>query len=197
MASISKKGTIKAKKAGKTTITATTSGKKLKCYVVVNESSSTEKNVLIAYFTHTGTTKEIAKKLQKLTGGDLLRIKERNKYTSDYDTLVDLAQDEIEQNARPKVTTEARNIDSYDVIYVGYPIWWHTAPMVVETFLERYDFTEKTIYPVSQSASMDRSQYNQSVTFIKDCARNATVDDGLFTTSTEQIHAYLADTVLK
>ena len=115
MASISKKGTIKAKKAGKTTITATTSGKKLKCYVVVNESSSTEKNVLIAYFTHTGTTKEIAKKLQKLTGGDLLRIKERNKYTSDYDTLVDLAQDEIEQNARPKVTTEARNIDSYEI----------------------------------------------------------------------------------
>ena len=68
--------------------------------------------------------------------------------------------------------------------------------MTVGTFLETYDLTGKTIYPISQSASMDVSQYNQSVEFIKECAKGAVVDDGLFTKDNAVIQSYIAETVL-
>lgn len=156
--SVSKKGKIKARKAGKATITATASGKKLKCNVLVNKPSSKKKDVLIVYFSQTGTTKAVAQRLQKLTGGDLLRIKEKNKYTRDYDKLTALAQRELKRNARPKVTTEAKNMKSYDTVYVGYPIWWHTTPRVVNTFLEKYNLKGKTIIPFCTSGGSDISE---------------------------------------
>lgn len=68
--------------------------------------------------------------------------------------------------------------------------------MTVGTFLEIYDFTGKTIYPISQSASMDVSQYNQSVEFIKECAKGAVIDNGLFTKDNAVIQSYIAETVL-
>lgn len=69
--------------------------------------------------------------------------------------------------------------------------------MTVGTFLESYDLTGKMIYPVSQSASMDTSQYNESAAFIKECAKGATVDDGLFTKDNDAIREYVESTVLK
>lgn len=119
--SVSQKGTIKAKKAGKATITASFSGKKLTCSVVVNKPSSSKKDVLVVYFSQTGTTKRVAQRIQKLTGGDLLQIKPQKKYTSDYDKLTQVARQELNKNTRPKVTTAAKNIRFYDVIYVGFP----------------------------------------------------------------------------
>ena len=123
VATVNKEGTVKAKKAGTATITATVSGKKLKCRVVVHKFSSGEKDVLVTYFSQTGTTEKVAKKIKKLTGGDLLKITPQKKYTSNYDKLVQVARNELDKNTRPKVTTTAKNIRSYDVIYVGYPIW--------------------------------------------------------------------------
>lgn len=69
--------------------------------------------------------------------------------------------------------------------------------MVVGTFLERYDWSGKTIYPISQSASMSTSQYEESLTFVKGCAKNAVVDAGLFTKSESDLAAYVENTVLK
>lgn len=155
VAAVNTKGKITAKKAGKATVTAKFSGKELKCNIVVNKPSSKKKDVLITYFSQTGTTKAVAQKIQKLTGGDLLRIREKDKYTSDYDKLTKIAKKEIKNNTRPKVTTEARNIKSYDVIYVGYPIWWGTTPRVVNTFLEKYNLKGKTVIPFCTSGGSD------------------------------------------
>lgn len=69
--------------------------------------------------------------------------------------------------------------------------------MTVGTFLEHYDLTGKKIYPVSQSASMDVTQYQQSVAFIRECAKGAVVDDGLFTKDNDRIKSYVENTVLK
>ena len=107
VASVSKKGVVKAKKAGKTTITAKVSGKKLKCNVVVRKMSAKKKDVLVVYFSQTGTTRAVAKKIRKLTGGDLLQIKPKKKYSGNYDKLVKAAKKEIDKNAKPKVTTVA------------------------------------------------------------------------------------------
>lgn len=151
--SVSWNGKIKAKKAGRATITAKFSGKKLSCSVVVSNKSSKDKKILIAYFSQTGKTENVAQKLQKLTGGDLLRIKEKDKYTSDYDKLTKIAKRELNKNARPKVTTEARNIKSYDVVYVGYPIWWGEAPHIVYNLVENVSLRGKTVVPFCTSIS--------------------------------------------
>lgn len=80
-------------------------------------------------------------------------------------------QSEAETNARPPLKDPLPSVAQYDKIILCYPICWHTAPMTVGTFLESYDLTGKYIYPISQSASMDVSQYRQSVAFIKECAK--------------------------
>ena len=69
--------------------------------------------------------------------------------------------------------------------------------MTVGTFLESYDLTGKTIYPISQSASMDTSQYEESVEFIRNCAKGAVVENGIFTKDDAQIRSYIQNTVLK
>ena len=108
-----------------------------------------------------------------------------------------MAKKEKEDNERPPIKNPPESLDEYDKIVVCYPIWWHTAPMTVGTFLERYDLTGRTIYPVSQSASMDRSQYEESLAFIRGCAKGATVDDGIFSKDDTVIRNYINEKVLK
>ena len=147
----------------------------MKCNVVVHKSSAKKKDVLVTYFSQTGTTRAVAKKIQKLTGGNLLRITPKKKYTSNYDKLVKIAKKEINKNTRPKVTTAAKNIKSYDVIYVGYPIWWHTTPRVVNTFLEKYNLKGKTVIPFCTSGG---SEIDESLPALRKSARGATIKEG-------------------
>lgn len=92
-----------------------------------------------------GNTEVIAKKIQGFIGGDLFEIDTIKPYPSDYDETTRVAKDELRLNARPELTVKVKNMDDYDVIYLGYPNWWNTFPMAVFTFLESYDFTGKTI----------------------------------------------------
>lgn len=76
-----------------------------------------------------------------------------------------------------------------------YPIWWHTAPMIIGTFLENYDLSGVHVYPFTQSASMDRTQFENSMEFVRESTKGATVHDGLFVnaTNTDGIHDYLTE----
>jgi len=94
-----------------------------------------------------GNTEVVAKKIQSLTGSDLFEIDTVKPYPNDYTETTNVAKDEKRGNARPELTATVENIDSYDIIYLGYPNWWGTFPMVVFTFLESYDFSGKTIIP--------------------------------------------------
>jgi flavodoxin len=94
-----------------------------------------------------GNTEVIAKKLEKITGSDIFKIKTVRSYPEDYTETTNVAQEEKSQNARPELTEKVDDMDSYDVIYLGYPNWWGTLPMAVCTFLESYDFSGKTIAP--------------------------------------------------
>lgn len=216
---MSKKGVIQAVSAGTVKITATAadgSGKRAVCTVKVeepetaNETTKPEETnkpeetakpqggkLLVAYFSWSGTSERIAKNIITQTGADSFRIERETPYSDDYNTVAyGEAKDEADSNARPPLKNPLESVAAYDKIVLCYPIWWHTAPMTVGTFLETYDLTGKTIYPISQSASMDVSQYNQSVEFIKECAKGAVVDDGLFTKDNAVIQSYVAETVL-
>ena len=213
VASVSKKGVIQAVSAGTVKITATAadgSGKRAVCTVKVeepetaNETTKPEETpkpqggkLLVAYFSWSGTSERIAKNIITQTGADSFRIERETPYSDDYNTVAyGEAKDEADSNAHPPLNNPLESVAAYDKIVLCYPIWWHTAPMTVGTFLETYDLTGKTIYPISQSASMDVSQYNQSVEFIKECAKGAVVDDGLFTKDNAVIQSYVAETVL-
>src|SRR5512138_443136 len=94
-----------------------------------------------------GNTEVIAKKIQGLTGSDLFQIQTVKPYPEDYTETTRVAQDELSGNARPELTELVADIDSYEVIYIGFPNWWGTMPMAVFTFLDSYDFSGKTIVP--------------------------------------------------
>ena len=84
--------------------------------------------------------------IQAETGGDLFEIEPATPYTDDYDTLLDVAQQEQADNARPELAAQVENWDSYDVVFVGYPDWWSDAPMLIYSFLEAYDWEGKNPY---------------------------------------------------
>lgn len=94
-----------------------------------------------------GNTEVIAKMIQEKTGSDIFCIETVNSYPADYTETTNVAQKELRENARPKLAAHIENMESYDVIFLGYPNWWGTMPMAVFTFLEEYDFAGKTIIP--------------------------------------------------
>lgn len=156
-------------------------------------------DTLVVYFSWSGNTQEMANYIAEQTGAYLVEIVPEEPYEGSYnDVAYGRAQEEAETNARPAVsqaTYDLIDMENYDTVLVGYPIWWHTAPMVVGTFLEHYDWTGKDIYPFSQSASMSTSQFDESMQFVRGCAQNANVHDGLFVrpSDTDAIDGYLSE----
>lgn len=162
------------------------------------KTSISPKKASVKKVNYKSSNKRVASVSKKgVIQADSFRIERETPYSDDYNTVAyGEAKDEADSNARPPLKNPLESVAAYDKIVLCYPIWWHTAPMTVGTFLETYDLTGKTIYPISQSASMDVSQYNQSVEFIKECAKGAVVDDGLFTKDNAVIQSYVAETVL-
>ena len=104
-------------------------------------------SVLIAYFSWSGNTEQVAQIIQQETGGDLFEIAPATAYTDDYNELLDIAQQEQSDNARPELAGQVENWEQYDTVFIGFPIWWYVAPRIVQTFLESADFSGKTIVP--------------------------------------------------
>ena len=125
----------------------------------------------------------------------MLEIQPETPYPTDYNECGDVALVERDNDERPAIANLPESISEYDTLLIGYPIWWHTAPMIIGTFLESYDLTGMQVYPFTQSASMDTEQFNNSVAFVRENAEGATVHDGLFVrpSNTEGIDAYLSD----
>jgi len=123
-----------------------------------------------------GNTEVIAKKIQELTGSDMFQIKTVKSYPEDYTETTNIAQEETRKNARLELTEIVDDMDSYDVIYLGYPNWWGTMPMAVFTFLESYDFSGKTIVPF---CTHEGSGMGSSERDIKKLCPNAKVLSGL------------------
>lgn len=157
--------------------------------------AAADESVLIAYFSWSGNTAEMAAQIQKQTGGDLFEIVPVEPYPTDYSECGEVALAERDSNARPEIQNLPESIEQYDTIFIGYPIWWHTAPMIIGTFLENYDLSGVDVYPFTQSASMDTEQFDQSMDFVRQAAAGATVHDGLFVraSDTDGITSYLTE----
>ena len=123
-----------------------------------------------------GNTEIVAKMIREITGGDLFPIEAVNAYPADYTETTDVAKEELRTNARPKITGHVDTMASFEVIILGYPIWWGTMPMPVCSFLEEYDFSGKTVAPF---CTHEGSGLGRSVSDIRKMCPQSTVLEGL------------------
>lgn len=131
---------------------------------------------LVVYFSRSGSTRSVATEIQKQTNADIFEIIPEQPYTGDYNALLDIAKEEQRTKARPALSSTIDTFGNYDVIFLGYPIWWGDLPMILCTFLDSYDLSGKTIVPFCTSGG---SGLAQSINSIKALEPDATVLDGL------------------
>lgn len=130
-----------------------------------------------------GNTQYVAEVIQKQTNADIARIEPVTPYTTDHKALVDLAKQEKYEDARPAIK-DIPNIEQYDTIFVGYPIWWADMPMVMYTFFDKYDLSGKTIIPFSTHGG---SGLADTVDAIKKAEPNATVIEDAYSVSRDDV----------
>lgn len=136
-------------------------------------------NNLVVYFSCSGETKKVAEELKSILNCDIFEIVPETLYTDrDLDWNDKNSRSTIEmgdESCRPRIRNRIDNIDKYDTIYLGFPIWWYTAPRIINTFLDSYDFSNKKVvlYCTSGGSSIDKT-YNDlknsypDIDFIKD-----------------------------
>ena len=143
-----------------------------------------ENRMLVVYFSATGNTKSMAETIAEVTGADIYEIVPEDPYTSEdlnySDDNCRANQEMNDESARPAIAGEIENIDEYDTIFLGYPIWWGTMPRIINTFLDTYDLSGKTIMPFCTSGG---SSVSTSVTDIRNICEDSVVMDGLRGTS--------------
>ena len=125
---------------------------------IKNEQVMNKGKVLIVFFSHAGenysvgnvkvgNTMLVADEIQKLTGGDMFEVVAEKSYDMPYNELIKVAQEEANQNEKPAFKGEVKNINEYDTVFIGGPIWWGTYPQVMFSFFDKYDLNGKTLIP--------------------------------------------------
>lgn len=129
---------------------------------------------LVAYFSVSGTTQKAAEKLADVIGADLFEIKAAMPYTqADLDWTNNKSRSSVEMSnpqSRPKIADACENMSEYDTVYIGFPIWWYVAPTIINTFLESYNFSGKTVIPFATSGG---SGMGKTVEVLKKVCPNA------------------------
>lgn len=119
------------------------------------QKENKEMKTLVAYFSATGVTKGAAEKLAEVTGGDLYEIQPEVPYTdADLDWQDKQSRSSVEMadlSSRPAIKGKVENLDDYDTVFIGFPVWWYTAPTIINTFIETNDLKGKTVIPFCTS----------------------------------------------
>lgn len=136
-----------------------------------------DSKILVAYFSWSGNTRQLANMIAEKSGGEMFRIVPEEAYASDFNGCADRAQTELRNGTRPPLSSHIDKdvMAEYDVIFIGFPIWWYDLPMPVWTFLEEYDLSGKTIIPsFSHNGS---SSGASSISTVKRLCPDSTVAD--------------------
>lgn len=146
-----------------------------------------------------GNTESAAMEIQRQVGGDLFAIKTVQTYPVSHREASAIAEEEMRSDARPELSTHLDNMDEYDTVYIGYPIWWYIEPMAIRTFLDEYDFSGKTIIPFCTTMGAGVEESVENITSLAD---GATVLDGVTLRTgrednSEDISEWLSDIGIK
>lgn len=132
------------------------------------------KRILVAYFSASGETARLAKSLAEVTGGTLFEIQPQIPYTAaDLNWRNRSSRSSLEMNdanSRPAIANRVEDMAQYDAVFIGFPIWWYEAPRIIETFLEQYDFSAKTVIPFATSGG---SGMGKTDSILKSCCSSA------------------------
>ena len=142
-----------------------------------NDEAKGNYNSVVLYFSATGTTKKVAERIAKYSNSDIIEIIPKEEYKKedlDYNNDCRANREQNDPNARPQIKNNI-DISKYDVIYLGYPIWWGTSPKIILTLLDSYDFTGKVIFPFCTSGS---SSIDKSIDDLRNYNSNLTIKDG-------------------
>lgn len=144
---------------------------------IMKAQNSSGKKMLVAYYSWSGNTREIANQIKSLTGCDIFEIVPEKAYSTNYNECVETAKNEINAGVKPALKTKVENIEQYDVIFVGTPNWWSTMAPPVATFLSDYDLSGKTLIPFvthggggMARCESDMKQLLPDITFLKGIA---------------------------
>ena len=151
------------------------------------ESTNDGTNILVAYFSRAdenynvgvvkvGNTQILAEYIAEQLGADSFHIETVTPYPADYDDCCDVAKQELADKARPEIKGGMDNMDGYDIVFLGYPIWWGDLPMAVYTFMESYDLSDKVVIPFN---THEGSGASGTYSAIKSALPNAQVLDGI------------------
>lgn len=151
-----------------------------------SDPAQTDNSILVAYFSHTGNTEAVAGQIADLTGGTLAKIQR----AEEYGDLQKEAEAEILDGVHPEITVSVDNVENYDTIFVGYPIWWNEAPAMIATFLDSYDFSGKTVIPFCTSAS---DSIDNSLHIFNELCPDAVIAEGLTANDAEDIEPWLQE----
>lgn len=161
------------------TTVSRTSGKALVVYFSVPETdgvdASSGASRLVADGKLQGNTEYVATVISEATGGDLFEIKTVHTYPGTHKELIDAAKKESDEDARPALATHIKNLDEYDVVFVGFPNWWYDMPQPLYTFFDEYDFSGKTVVPFCTHGG---SRFSDAIKTIREMEQGTTVLDG-------------------
>ena len=150
---------------------------------------------LVAYFSASGVTAKVAETLSEAIGADLYEIEPAVPYTKkDLNWMDNKSRSTVEMNdpaSRPAIAGMRDNMEDYDTVFVGFPIWWYVAPHIINTFLENYDLTGKTIVPFATSGGSDMGKTNEKL--MPSCAGAKLIEGKVFnhSASHEELAAWV------
>ena len=135
-------------------------------------------SILVVYFSWSGHLDSMAHWVADETGGDILRVLARDEYAESYNETVDRAKKELNENARPEITVSlsTEQMEKYDTVFIGFPVWWSDIPMPLATFIESVDLTGKTVIPFFSHEGT--SNGGNSLSTVEALAKGATVKTG-------------------
>lgn len=173
------------------TADTTESGKSLVVYFSMPETTDPDNmtqeednSVVVIDGEVLGNTQYVAYVIQENIGADIFRIEPETPYPTDHDTLVDLAAEEQDNNARPAIKDSIENLEQYDTIFIGYPNWWGDMPMILYSFFDQYDFSSKTIVPFNTHGG---SGFSNTISTIAELEPSAEVNEDGFTVSRNNV----------
>ena len=141
------------------------------------KTMETQKKTLVVYFSATGTTKAVAEKIAKATNGDIAEIEPVEAYTdADLDWRNDKSRSSMEmKDSKSRPACKPIDVKQYEVIYIGFPIWWYEAPRIINSFIESSNLDGKTLVPFATSGG---SGFGDTVKYLSDSAKGAVIKEG-------------------
>ena len=131
---------------------------------------------IVVYYSWSGNTEAVAQEIQSQINADVFKLEPVNSYSEDYNTVLEEAQEERRNDARPEFVGSIADFEAYDIVFLGYPNWWADMPMIIYSFLEEYDLAGKTILPFVTHGG---SGFSGTVNTIRQIEPDATVLEGL------------------